>query len=69
MDVLPAVHPRAGLPTRVRVYEVGPRDGLQAEKTVVPLPIKLELIDRSATLAWRHRGDQLRVGAMGSSAG
>ena len=46
MDVLPAVHPRAGLPTRVRVYEVGPRDGLQAEKTVVPLPIKLELIDR-----------------------
>ena len=46
MGVLPAVHPRAGLPTRVRVYEVGPRDGLQAEKTVVPLPIKLELIDR-----------------------
>jgi len=46
MDVLPAVHPRAGLPTQVRVYEVGPRDGLQAEKTVVPLPIKLELIDR-----------------------
>jgi hydroxymethylglutaryl-CoA lyase len=46
MDALPAVHPRPGLPTRVSVYEVGPRDGLQAEKVVVPLPVKLELIDR-----------------------
>ena len=46
MDALPAVHPRVGLPGEVRVYEVGPRDGLQAEKAVVPLPVKLELIDR-----------------------
>ena len=46
MDALPAVHPRPGLPSRVSVYEVGPRDGLQAEKAVVPLPVKLELIDR-----------------------
>jgi hydroxymethylglutaryl-CoA lyase len=46
MDALPAVHPRPGLPTRVSVYEVGPRDGLQAEKAVVPLAVKLELIDR-----------------------
>jgi hydroxymethylglutaryl-CoA lyase len=46
MDPLPAVHPRPGLPERVSVYEVGPRDGLQAEETVVPLPVKLELIDR-----------------------
>jgi hydroxymethylglutaryl-CoA lyase len=43
---LPAVHPRPGLPTRVTIYEVGPRDGLQAEKTVLPLEIKLEFIDR-----------------------
>lgn len=28
------------------MYEVGPRDGLQAEKAVVPLEIKLEFIDR-----------------------
>jgi hydroxymethylglutaryl-CoA lyase len=34
------------LPSRVSVYEVGPRDGLQAEKTVLPLPVKLDLIDR-----------------------
>jgi hydroxymethylglutaryl-CoA lyase len=43
---LPAVHPRPGLPPRVSVYEVGPRDGLQAENALVPLPVKLELIDR-----------------------
>ena len=46
MQALPAIHPRPGLPTRVSVYEVGPRDGLQAEKAVVPLHVKLELIDR-----------------------
>jgi hydroxymethylglutaryl-CoA lyase len=46
MDPLPAVHPRPGLAARVSVYEVGPRDGLQAEKAVVPLEIKLEFIDR-----------------------
>src|SRR4029450_2084609 len=46
MDRLPAVHPRPDFPAAVTVYEVGPRDGLQAEKTVVPLEIKLELIDR-----------------------
>jgi hydroxymethylglutaryl-CoA lyase len=46
MDALPAVHPRPGLPTSVTIYEVGPRDGLQAEKTVVPLEVKLEFIDR-----------------------
>jgi hydroxymethylglutaryl-CoA lyase len=45
MDAMPAVHPRPGLPSRVSVYEVGPRDGLQAEKTL-PLPVKLDLIDR-----------------------
>src|SRR6186997_510771 len=46
MGLLQAVHPRPGLPARVSVYEVGPRDGLQAEKVVVPLDIKLEFIDR-----------------------
>ena len=46
MDSLPAVHPRAGLPASVTVFEVGPRDGLQAEEAVVPLEAKLEFIDR-----------------------
>ena len=34
----------------LRIVEVGPRDGLQNEKTLVPTPAKIELIDRlSAT--------------------
>ncbi len=34
------------LPQRVRLVEVGPRDGLQNEKAVVPLETKVALIDR-----------------------
>ncbi|TAH36309.1 MAG: hydroxymethylglutaryl-CoA lyase [Planctomycetota bacterium] len=36
-------------PQRVRVYEVGPRDGLQNESTVLTTEVKLELIRRLAT--------------------
>ncbi|MSQ89435.1 MAG: hydroxymethylglutaryl-CoA lyase [Betaproteobacteria bacterium] len=36
------------LPKRVRIVEVGPRDGLQNEKTAVPTEVKLELIERLA---------------------
>jgi hydroxymethylglutaryl-CoA lyase len=37
-------------PAKVRIVEVGPRDGLQNEKATVPTPAKIELIDRlSAT--------------------
>jgi len=46
MPGLPDVHPRPGLPATVTVYEVGPRDGLQAEAAIIPVEIKLELIDR-----------------------
>jgi hydroxymethylglutaryl-CoA lyase len=38
--------PTDGLPGRVTVYEVGPRDGLQNEAAVVPTEVKAELIDR-----------------------
>jgi hydroxymethylglutaryl-CoA lyase len=34
------------LPERVTIYEVGPRDGLQNEQTVVPLEVKAEFIGR-----------------------
>ena len=34
------------LPSHVRIVEVGPRDGLQNEKAIVPLAVKVELIDR-----------------------
>ena len=33
-------------PGRVRIVEVGARDGLQNEKTIVPAAVKIELIDR-----------------------
>jgi hydroxymethylglutaryl-CoA lyase len=33
------------LPPRVRLVEVGPRDGLQNEKTMVPTAVKVTLID------------------------
>jgi len=37
-------------PATVRIVEVGPRDGLQNEKTIIPTAAKIELIDRlSAT--------------------
>jgi hydroxymethylglutaryl-CoA lyase len=36
----------ARLPDRVTIYEVGPLDGLQNEKTVVPVEVKAELIER-----------------------
>ena len=34
------------LPTRVRIIDVGPRDGLQNEKQSVPSDIKIELVHR-----------------------
>ena len=40
--------PAEGLPARVTVYEVGPRDGLQNEPTTVPTSVKVEFIERLA---------------------
>lgn len=34
------------LPTRVKITEVGPRDGLQNEKQPVPAAVKIELVQR-----------------------
>ncbi len=34
------------LPRKVRLFEVGPRDGLQNEKEIVPVEVKVGLIDR-----------------------
>jgi hydroxymethylglutaryl-CoA lyase len=45
---LPMAFPIEGMPERVRIHEVGPRDGLQNEKTVVPTPVKAEFIRRLA---------------------
>ena len=38
--------PLAGLPDRVRICEVGPRDGLQNESTVLPVEVKAEFVAR-----------------------
>ena len=43
---LPQVERDAGLPPRVTVYEVGPRDGLQNESAVVPAAVKAEFVRR-----------------------
>jgi hydroxymethylglutaryl-CoA lyase len=40
--------PAAGLPARVRIHEVGPRDGLQNEKAAVPTDVKAEFIRQLA---------------------
>jgi hydroxymethylglutaryl-CoA lyase len=42
----PQREPLAGLPEAVTIYEVGPRDGLQNESTVVPVEVKAELVRR-----------------------
>ena len=45
---LPQREPNPELPDRVTIYEVGPRDGLQNEKSVVPAAVKAEFIRRLA---------------------
>lgn len=42
----PDVHPLAGLPGAVRIWEVGARDGLQNEAVSVPTEVKAELVRR-----------------------
>jgi hydroxymethylglutaryl-CoA lyase len=42
------VVPAPGLPARVRIHEVGARDGLQNEKSTVPTEVKAEFVRRLA---------------------
>ncbi|MFM2278387.1 MAG: hydroxymethylglutaryl-CoA lyase [Pseudomonadota bacterium] len=42
------MHPSSSMPVRVKVVEVGPRDGLQNEKTEISLSTRVELIERLA---------------------
>lgn len=46
MTALPMVVPEPGLPTEVTIYEVGPRDGLQNEKSSVPTEVKAQFVQR-----------------------
>ncbi|GHJ60826.1 hydroxymethylglutaryl-CoA lyase [Nocardioides sp. OK12] len=43
---LPMTVPAPGLPERVTIYEVGPRDGLQNEQALVPLETKAAFVRR-----------------------
>lgn len=45
---LPMAVPAQDLPARVRIHEVGARDGLQNEKSAVPTEVKAEFIRRLA---------------------
>lgn len=45
---LPDVVPSGTLPSRVTIWEVGARDGLQNESVVVPVSVKLEFLSRLA---------------------
>ena len=45
---LPEPVPAGGLPDRVTIWEVGPRDGLQNEPAVIPVDVKIEFLDRLA---------------------
>jgi hydroxymethylglutaryl-CoA lyase len=42
------------LPSQVRIYEVGPRDGLQNEKVILPAAVKIELINRLSETGLTH---------------
>jgi hydroxymethylglutaryl-CoA lyase len=42
------------LPSRVKLVDVGPRDGLQNEKQMVPATVKIELIARLQAAGVRH---------------
>ncbi|MFD3539726.1 hydroxymethylglutaryl-CoA lyase [Streptomyces sp. NPDC058662] len=48
MSGLPMTVPAPGLPARVRIHEVGARDGLQNEATTVPTAVKAEFVHRLA---------------------
>ncbi|HEX4705515.1 MAG TPA: hydroxymethylglutaryl-CoA lyase, partial [Pseudonocardiaceae bacterium] len=45
---LPSMVPSDGLPASVTIWEVGARDGLQNESSVLPVDVKLEFLDRLA---------------------
>ena len=58
-----------GLPERVTIYEVGPRDGLQNESAIVDVAVKAEFIRRLVEAGPDdRRDDELRASEVGSAA-
>ena len=54
---------------RVRIVEVGPRDGLQNERGEVPTAVKVELIERLADAGLPAIEATLRVAEVGAADG
>jgi len=52
--IITSVRMTSSLPAKVRIVEVGPRDGLQNEKVMVPTPVKVEFISRLASAGLTH---------------
>ena len=50
-------------PKEINIYEVGPRDGLQNEKTMIPLEVKVDLINRLSLCNLK----EIEIGAFVSS--
>lgn len=50
-------------PDKVNIYEVGPRDGLQNEKKIIPTDIKVELINKLVNCKFKN----IEIGAFVSS--
>ncbi len=48
------MHVQTGLPEKVKIVEVGPRDGLQNEKESVPAEVKVALIDRLSQAGFQN---------------
>lgn len=42
------------LPSQVKIVEVGPRDGLQNEKQIIPTSVKVDFINRLSETGLRH---------------
>ena len=42
------------LPSKVSIVDVGPRDGLQNEKQMIPADVKVELVDRLTDAGFRN---------------
>lgn len=49
----PMTVPMPGLPQRVRIHEVGARDGLQNERAALPVEVKADFVRRLATAGLR----------------
>ena len=46
--------PRPRYPPSIKLFEVGPRDGLQSEVAFLPTPLKVEFINRLTACGHRH---------------